>query len=299
MAKILSIGEILWDVFPDKEIIGGAPFNLAVHARALGCDAYILSRAGCDRRGETAAEQVRLKGINGRYLQKDADRPHGTAVVNFTSPGIAVYHIPPDGSHNFIAADDNTVADINAGGFDMLCFGTLAQKGEVSRKSIQAVLNGVKTRHRFFDVNLRMEFHDRDVIDFSLGRATIFKINEEECVIVSRELFGREMPPDDFAAAVIKKYNTEHMLITLGPKGCAVYSGGRRETFAPPDVPVADTVGAGDAFSAGFIYSLLRGGDAFGAAVFGNAMGSFVASKEGATPALNVAELEALGVRVN
>lgn len=295
MAKVLSIGEVLWDVFPDKEIIGGAPFNLASHMCALGGDAFIFSRIGCDRRGAAAVEQIRIKGINPKYLQTDSQKPNGTAVVNFISPGIATYHIPLDVSHSFIAADDDIAAEISAEGFDILCYGTFAQKGEVSRKSIQTILNKVTARHKFLDVNLRMEFHDSDVLDYSLRSATIVKINDDECMIVSKALFGTEMSLNDFAAAVIKRYNTEHLLITLGARGCAVYSGGRYELLTPPGITVVDTVGAGDAFSAGFIYSLLSGGDAFSAAKFGNTIGAFVASREGATPVLDKDELKRLG----
>jgi fructokinase len=293
--KVLSVGEILWDVFPDKEIIGGAPFNLAVHLCALGGNAYIFSRIGCDRRGEQAAEQVRIKNVSSKFLQVDSQKPNGTAHVTFTSPGIASYHAPADVSHNFIAVDDSLIADLNAEGFDMLCFGTFAQKSEISRKSIQTILEEVNTRHRFLDVNLRMDFHDKDVLDYSFGKATIVKINDEECTIVSKILFGTDMTLDTFAERVIERYGAEHMLITLGAKGCAVYSGGENAQILPPSVTVADTVGAGDAFSAGFIYNLLRGEDAFSAAEFGNTLGAFVASKEGATPTLDEDEIKRLG----
>jgi fructokinase len=206
--------------------------------------------------------------------------------VTFTSPGIAEYHIPLDVSHNFIVADDNIIEEINAEEFDMLCYGTFAQKGEISRKAIQTLIGKANTKHKFLDVNLRMEFHDRDVLDYSFSKADIVKINDEECAIVSKILFGSKMTLDGFAGSIMKRYNTEHILITLGAEGCAVYSGDRHELLTPPTVTVADTVGAGDAFSAGFIYSFLRGDDVFSAAGFGNTLGAFVASKEGATPKL-------------
>ncbi|MCL1820650.1 MAG: PfkB family carbohydrate kinase [Oscillospiraceae bacterium] len=296
MSKILAIGEILWDVFPDKEIIGGAPFNLAVHAQALGCEAYILSRVGGDRRGAAAAEQARLKGINTKYIQVDGKRDNGVAVVTLKDKHAPEYTIPPDASHEFIEADDSVITAIKAEGFDMLCYGTLAQKNAVSRASIQRVINEGGAKHRFFDVNLRMNFHDRDVLDYSFGKASIVKINDGECGIVSEILFRNNMTIDDFAAALSKRYGVEHILVTLGKDGCAVYSGGKTETYKPPAVTVADTVGAGDAFSAGFIYSFLRGDDVFAAARFGNAMGSFVASKHGATPELVMEELDKLAV---
>lgn len=292
MAKVLSIGEILWDVFPDREIIGGAPFNLASHFRALGNDAYIFSRVGCDARGRTAIEQVKQKGLNARFLQVDSQNPHGTAVVTFTSPGIATYNIPQDVSHNYVTVDDSIISDINAERFDMLYYGTFAQKSPVSRASIQRVLNEAKVKHRFFDVNLRMNFHDKDVLDFSFRKATIVKINDEEAAIVSKVLYGKELTINEFSTAIAERYHTECVLVTLGAKGCDVYSGGRHELFAPPDVTVVDTVGAGDAFSAGFMHSFLRGDSVFDAAKFGNVMGSFVASKKGATPELNMEEIE-------
>lgn len=296
MAKILSIGEILWDVFPDKEIIGGAPFNFACHVSALGDDAYIFSRVGCDVRGTTAAEQVRLKGINTKFLQTDSTKPNGTAIVTFTSPGIATYEIPQDVSHNFITIDNDIISAINSENFDLLYYGTLAQKSPVSRASVQKLLGEAKTKSRFFDVNLRMDFHDKDVLDFSFANATIVKINDEETAIVSKVLFGEQLSPSKFAAALFEQYHTECVLVTLGAKGCEVYGDSRREALAPPKVIVADTVGAGDAFSAGFVHSFLRGDNTFEAARFGNAMGSYIASKVGATPKLILDELEALGV---
>lgn len=296
MTKILAIGEILWDVFPDREIIGGAPFNFACHVSALGGDTYFFSRVGCDARGAAATEQVIRKGVSTKFLQTDGTKPNGTAVVTFTSPGIATYEIPQDVSHNFITIDDAVVTAINAENFDLLYYGTLAQKSPVSRESVQKLLSEAKTKHRFFDVNLRMDFCDKDVLDFSFANATIVKINEEETTIVSKVLFGEELTPANFAAALSKRYHTECVLVTLGAKGCEVYGGGSREILAPPNVTVADTVGAGDAFSAGFVHSFLRGDSVFEAARFGNAMGSYVASKTGATPELILAELEALGV---
>lgn len=296
MAKILAIGEILWDVFPDREIIGGAPFNFACHVSALGGDTYIFSRVGCDIRGRAAAEQVGCKGIKAKFLQTDGTKPNGTAVVTFTSPGIATYEIPQDVSHNFITIEDETITAINAENFDLLYYGSLAQKSHVSRESVQKLLSEAKTKHRFFDVNLRMDFRDRDVLDFSFANATIVKINDEETTIVSKVLFGKEHTPANFAAALFKHYHTECVLVTLGAKGCEVYGSGSREILSPPQVTVADTVGAGDAFSAGFVHSFLRGDSIFEAARFGNATGSYVASKTGATPELVLAELETLGV---
>ena len=286
--KILCFGEILWDVYPDRQTIGGAPYNVAAHIFKLGGESYILSGLGEDELGLRAMEKVKGLGVKTDFIKTDKLHPTGTAVVTMDERAVPTFTITADTAYDNVTVTDEDITAIKAGDFDMFYFGTLAQKGEVSRKSVMRVLSECSFREVFFDINLRKPFYTEEVIASSLPHATILKINDDETALVGKMIFGLE-GEENIIPAIFGKYEKIHtILVTKGPDGARVYhkdgSGTAHYDMNYCVSKAVDTVGSGDAFSAGFIISYLRGDGIEKAGKIGNIMGDFVASQRGAIP---------------
>jgi len=168
-----------------------------------------------------------------------------------------------------------------------VCFGSFEQRFPRSRASVQSILQNVKADCVFFDVNIRMDFAEKEVIGFSLQACDVLKLNEDECALLGKLLYGKDLCVRSFCRRVAKDHDIQTVLVTLGAKGCFVYTrGGERHIESAPSSG-GDTIGAGDAFSAAFLYAYLSGKDAFTAAHCGNVLGAFVAANTGALPAFS------------
>jgi fructokinase len=282
--RILSFGEILWDIIDGKAHIGGAPFNLAAHLAKLGAECALISAVGSDDLGMRALSTARDLDINTAYIEVYPDRPTGTVDVVLDEKGVPSFTIHEKTAWDRIEMKDDAMERIGATRPDAFCFGTLAQRSAANRDVLRRLLEKVRSNHIFYDVNLRQKFFDKECIETSLTRCTIAKLNDDEAATLSKMLFGRLMAQDTFAAALSAAYDVSIVCITRGANGAAVYS--HERFIEAPGVPVAvaDTVGAGDAFSAGFLYSLLKGRGAEEAAAFAVKLGGFVASRSGAVP---------------
>ena len=281
---VLCFGEILWDVFPDKEYIGGAPYNVAAHIHKLGGDSYMYSRLGDDRLGHNALAKVQGHGVGTEFIQIDKSHPTGTAMVTLDERAVPTFTITPDTAYDFIEATDDTIKAINDKQFDLFYFGTVAQKGEVSRASLYRILDNCSFKNVFFDINLRKPFYSKEIIQKSLSYATILKINDDELALIGQTFFDcREEA--DIVQCLYKTYpQMATVLLTKGPNGARIYT---RDTHYDMNYCVSkavDTVGSGDAFSGGFIASYLKGNEIKEAGRIGNIMGDFVASQKGAIP---------------
>lgn len=282
--KTLSYGEVLWDLIDGKEHIGGAPFNMAAHLARLGCASYILSRVGRDRLGKGAIlEMDRLK-VNRKFAQVDAGRTTGWAKVTLDSKGVASFAFPANPAYDFISANRTTVTALAKHKFDAVCFGTLVQKGTVSRSTLLDVLKAVKAPHVFYDVNIRLDFYPIEILRSSLSFATIVKLNDDELPRISKRLYGRSLAGAAFAARLGREFPVRVVCVTRGARGCSVYAHGSAHHVAGKAVKVVDTVGAGDAFSAAFLRHYVCTGDVAEAARLGNLLGAYVASRAGAVP---------------
>ena len=313
---VVGIGELLWDLFPDgRRELGGAVANLAYHASLLGDRGVLASRVGCDAGGDELVARLRTLGVDGRYLQRDADHPTGTVDVALND-GAPSYTI-----HEQVAFDhprlDPGWREL-AARTDAVTFGTLAQRTTGAAAVIGAFIAACPPRCvRLFDVNLRQRFWSAEVLDASLDAATAVKLNDEELPLVAGAL---GMPAGDEPAmltALLGRYRLRVACLTRGARGCLLVGApahGARGCLSDgaPDgasdagetahggasgawgraeqpgihVPVADTVGAGDAFAAALLYHVLRGGDLQRTAVAANRYAAFVATRRGATPAV-------------
>ena len=264
--KVLCIGEVLWDIIRGTEHIGGAPFNLAAHLARLGCAASVLTRVGTDPRGAAAIAAMQELGVDTSLVQSDARHPTGWAKVELTGDGIPTFTFPDDPAYNFIEADDGTSTRLAAEPWDAICFGTLQQKGPQSRESLIRVLRSVPARHILYDVNIRLDFYPPDILRQSLGFSTVVKLNADEAPLVARRLYGDSLTEAELAKRLAGDFPVRVLCVTKGADGCTVYSGDVARSYACEPVRVADTVGAGDAFSAAFLEHYCRTGDPFASA---------------------------------
>jgi fructokinase len=282
--RIVSFGEILWDHIGDSWYIGGAPFNLAAHCARMEASAALVSSVGDDELGRKALTTARECGIETVYIRINRKFPTGTVDIPLRGDGTHDFFI-----HDNVAWDDIIVSAEDAlalgtGGIDAVCFGTLAQRSAVNRSSLQSLLAGSVPRAVFYDVNIRQHYYAAEWIEWSLRACTIMKCNNDEAALLARHLFGRDMDEEEFARSAARRYNVTTLCVTRGPRGAAVLHDGDFIEVPGVTVKVADTVGAGDAFSAAFLRSFLAGHDAGEAAHFAVRVGAFVASRSGAVP---------------
>ncbi len=280
---VISFGAVVWDIIDGKEYIGGAPFNVAAHMAKQGCESYIITRLGKDIRGIRAIDEIVRMGVDLSFVQTDLSHPTGTAMVTLTGQGIPAFEVPV-AAFDFIEVDNDLLKKLAEQRFEVVCFGTIEQRSEVTRKSLYQVLDVLNTSHVFYDVNIRLGFYPEEIIRESMNRCTIIKMNNSEMGLMSECLYGRSVPEEEFAALVSRDFLIETVCITKGEDGCTVYHGGRYEVCPGHKVKVVDTVGSGDAFSAAFLRDYIQTGDPFKSAPLGNIMGAYVASKSGAVP---------------
>ena len=280
--RFLSFGEVLWDIIDGKPYIGGAPFNVAAHLANCGAQSCMLSRLGKDNLGRQAFLEIEKLNVNTSFIQWDDAHPTGTVEV-FIDKGQPDYMINENVAYDYISVDAlPTGADL--WNFDCLYFGSLAQRNLVSRETLRWVLDHHKFETVFYDVNLRKGIILKELIIESLRSCTIFKLNNEEVGVISNLLFDKSLSPADFATKINSEFNIQVIIITAGERGCYLYHN-RLLTFIPGEkVELIDGVGAGDAFSAAFLFYFVRFKNALRSAEIANKLGAFVASCRGPIP---------------
>ena len=265
--KILSFGEIIWDVFPDKKCIGGAPFNLAAHSAKQGADSYMLSALGDDSLAEDALVYAEKYSINTKYVIRSTDKPTGQCLVTLNEKMIPSYNLLNDTAYDCIKVSDTKA--LNDESFDAFCYGTLALRSENNRQTLRKVLSEVKFGEIYSDLNIRAPFYSKETVLMCLENATIVKISDEELPVVLELIYGENTADigNDCKAAALKLCDTfkniKIIIITLGSKGSYVYdsSAERSYSIGCPSVKVVSTVGAGDSFGAAFLANYLKGAD--------------------------------------
>ena len=255
---VIGMGEALWDVLPEGKKIGGAPANFAYHVSQFGLPSCVVSAVGDDALGKEILENLSTKGMN--MLINTVPYPTGTVTVVIDAAGIPQYDIKENVAWDnipFNEALENLAKDTKA-----VCFGSLAQRNVVSRETIGKFLDAIPAENDpliIFDINLRQGFFTKETICESMQRCNILKINDEELVTISR-LFGYPgIDLQDKCWILLGKYNLKMLILTCGVNGSYVFTPGKVSFQPTPSVEVADTVGAGDSFTAAFISSILKG----------------------------------------
>ena len=289
---IIAFGELLWDIFPSGEVLGGAPSNFAYRINSLGHDGWLVTRLGKDDRGKRAAELIRRNGMSLSYLQFDDKHPTGTVPVELDGTGSPNFTILPDVAYDYIEITPDLLA--LAAQADCICFGTLIQRAETSRRTLYSLLDAAPQALKVLDLNLRKDCYTDQTIADSLARADILKLNETEAEILAR-IFQLPDTFAIFAPAAVAKWNLTACVVTLGAKG--VVAANNQNEFIQlggHKVKVVDTVGAGDAFTAGFIHWFLKGSPLNYCCAVANALGALVAQTRGGTAPIKLADIETL-----
>ena len=290
--RVLSIGEVLWDIFGENRHLGGAPFNFAYHCSAFRTYTEVVTRVGNDQAGQDIVERACELGVSPRLITVDSEHPTGTVTVTVDSVGVPSYIIHENVAWDYLELTHNAYE--LAPTADIVCFGTLAQRGEVSRDSILAARAAV--RHgamQVCDINLRQHYYDAQTIAASVRNVDVLKLNGDELPVLTR-LLG--LPGGDAscaARALMHGYGVRCVVQTLGARGARAWSAAGHVGTPGLGVKVADTVGSGDAFTAAFAVEVFGRVDSDTPGVLGralelaNAAGAYVATHSGATPAMN------------
>ncbi len=283
--KVLAFGEALFDIIKGSAHLGGAPLNIAAHLAKLGAKPTVITAIGKDELGKVLLTRTEKMGIDTSYILVDKKRPTGTVTVKLEDEGIPIFTINEEVAWDAITLDEEKFKALAGKEWDAFYFGTLAQRSEENRKTLKRLLSEIKTNNFFYDVNLRVGFYTKRWILSSLEHCTILKMNEEEAATISDFLFGIVHSCDALCRLLTEEYPKISLIcITQGPKGAVAYNKGVYEEIKITPIEVADTVGAGDAFSAGFLYTYLSGYGVSKATLIASILGTYVASKTGSVP---------------
>lgn len=282
---VIGMGEALWDVLPEGKKIGGAPANFAYHVSQFGLPSCVVSSVGDDPLGNEIIENFTSKGLT-HQIEK-VPYPTGTVQVEIDQAGVPQYEIKEN------VAWDNIPYTALLGQLaektTAICFGSLAQRNVVSRNTINRFLDAIPEENKpliVFDVNLRQGFYNKEILCNSMKRCNILKINDEELVTISRMFGYPGIDLQDKCWILLGKYNLKMLILTCGINGSYVFTPGNVSFQPTPKVEVADTVGAGDSFTAAFIASILKGKSVAEAHSRAVQTSAFVCTKKGAMPLL-------------
>lgn len=282
---VVGMGEALWDVLPEGKKIGGAPANFAYHVSQFGLPGYVVSAVGDDALGKEIVGNFTSKGLN--QLIAEVPYPTGTVQVEIDQGGIPQYDIKENVAWDNIPYTDSLEA--LAKRTKAVCFGSLAQRNVVSRETINRFLDAMPQSDDslvVFDVNLRQGFYNKEILCNSMSRCNILKINDEELVTVSRMFGYPGIDLQDKCWILLGKYNLKMLILTCGINGSYVFTPGNVSFQPTPKVEVADTVGAGDSFTAAFIASILKGRSVQEAHSRAVQTSAYVCTRNGAMPIL-------------
>ena len=282
---IVGIGEALWDVLPEGKKIGGAPANFAYHVSQFGLESCAVSAVGDDELGKEIRSNFEEKKL--QTLIETVPYPTGTVQVEIDKLGVPQYDIKENVAWDNIPFTPQ-IEEL-AHRTKAICFGSLAQRSKVSRNTIEQFIEAMpKTEDTLivFDVNLRQSFYSREVLDRSMKRCNVLKINDEELITISRMLGYQGTDLQSKCWILLGRYHLKMLILTCGVNGSSVFTPGSMSFIATPKVKVADTVGAGDSFTGAFVASILKGlsvADAHQKAVN---VSAFVCTQRGAMPTL-------------
>jgi fructokinase len=284
----ICFGEILYDVFPNQERIGGAPLNVASRLSGLGIETEMISKVGGDEKGEKLISYLKSKNIKTDNIVKDAE--HATGVVNVTlsASGSATYEIAHPAAWDKIEISEGIKNSVQNA--DSFIFGSLICRDEISRKTLFELLPEAK--YRIFDINLRPPYYEKDVLVKLMEQADFIKFNDDELFEIAEMIGSPFNSIEQNLQYLSEKTNTKTICVTKGRHGAVLLKDGARYYNSGFKVKVKDTVGAGDSFLASLIAGLLKKEDPQGALDFACAVGALVAGEEGANPEISKEKIQ-------
>jgi len=288
--NVIGVGEVLWDLLLTGPQLGGAPANFAYHAHALGAQTQVITRVGKDDFGREIIRRFHEMGLPETTVQMDETVPTGTAKVALSGDGLAHFTIQENVAWDFIAVTDEAVAVARRA--NAICFGSLAQRCEPSRNTIQHLVRATPPGAlRVFDINMRQQFYSRDVVEKSFRLANVLKLNDDELPRLA-DMFSLTGSTEDQIGQLAQTFSLRLVALTRGPNGSLLYQKDNDEVrwsdCPSRPVKVVDTVGAGDSFTAALVLGLLRKMDLDEINAIANEVARYVCSEPGATPALPI-----------
>ena len=288
MPKILSIGEIIWDVYENEALIGGAPLNFAAHAKKCGAESFMISAVGDDKLGKDAIKIINGFNVDTRFI-KTSPCPTGKCEVTLNGNGVPSYNVLSNTAFDNIVLSVEDIEEIKSLKFDALYFGTLIQRNPVSKSTLKTLCQSCDFKEIICDINLRKNCYDKDSASFCLENATILKISdEEEPLLRNFGLYALQKESyEEIARAITKAFtNIKVLILTLGAKGSFVYESEKQHGFLldGEKVQAVSTVGAGDSYAAAWCTSFLHGEDILTATKKATRLSAYVVSHKDAIP---------------
>ena len=279
--KVLSFGEVLWDIYPDDKFIGGAPFNFAAHCALHGAESYMVSAVGDDGLGTQTLEKVRGFCVKTDYIYTISYKETGKCLVTLDNNAHPSYNLLDDVAYDYIP-----FPELNDD-FDFIGFGTLALRGENNKKTLSDILNSYNFSDVFSDLNIRPPFYSEESVNFCLSNATIVKISDEELPTVAELASGAYTDIESAITRIAEKFTQIKLIIvTKGADGSCCYDCNTKKLYICDAVPtnVVSTVGAGDSFSAAFLVKYFNGEDILTCLQFASKISAHVCANADAIP---------------
>ena len=291
---VVGIGEILWDMLPSGRQLGGAPTNFAWFAKTLGAESYVVSSVGSDSLGRDILARLDKMKISREYISVDRDHPTGVVDVQLDKDGKPAYDIRRDVAWDFIrfSPELHSLARRTRA----VCFGSLAQRSAVSRRTIRKFVSLMPASAlKVFDVNLRQSFYNRNIIHDLLKLSNVFKLNDDELVIVADMLSvsGNEA---NVVKSLMRRYQLDVVALTRGGEGSVLYCADGKCVVKGQKIKIVDTVGAGDSFASALAVGLVNGVKTEKIIELANRLAAYVCGRHGATPILSGSMKKAMGV---
>jgi fructokinase len=290
--RIVTVGEILWDVIGEQEYLGGAPLNFAAHAQKLGHQAFLVSAVGDDDRGRRTLDRLEQLGLSAEFVQVLHGRDTGTAQVELDCEGKPTFRIVRPAAYDFVTLTKGQLQQIAELQPDWIYFGTLYHMSGQTLDSTLKLLQAAPSARHFYDVNLRESNWSLALVEQLSSHADVIKLSDSEAEFLDGLLNagGQEGSVEFLCRRWADRYHCSIVCVTLGERGCAILNRGAYGESPGYKVEVADSVGAGDAFAAGFLHGMEQRWDSRQLGCFANAVGALVASRSGATPDWSIDE---------
>ena len=254
--KVAGVGEILWDLLPAGRQLGGAPANFVYHAQSLGASSYVVSTVGDDVLGKEILDHLNKIHLETKYIEISSKHLTGTVEVKLDENGKPDFIIHKEVAWDYIKFQPK-INDL-AGELDALCFGSLAQRSEISGSTIRQMIDATSENClRIYDINLRQNYYNAKLIEGNLKRANCFKLNEDELPIVAK-IFAMTGSEQDILNQLLTRFKLKIIALTKGGEGSVLYTPEQSSVIKPEKVRIRDTVGAGDAFTAALGIGLLK-----------------------------------------
>ena len=247
MKKITSFGEILFDVYPEGKKIGGAPFNFIYHIIKLTGKSNFVSRVGNDQNGDEILQILKDREISSEFIQIDQNHKTGVAKTTLNEKKIPDFIIEENVAYDFIELTD-PLKKLISQNTDCFYFGTLAQRSEQSRNTVQKLAADPNIKC-ICDLNIRQNYYTPETIEQSLSAADVLKLNEQELELVNKLIIKSEVNKTETVEKMMRIFNIELLCVTKGSSGAILYKDGQENYYKIKNDKVVDTVGAGDAYA--------------------------------------------------